>query len=122
MPEPRGDLGHDDFGKAAAGVFRGPRRRDLRGERGFIHPLDYGAEQRFLGFEMMIQRLPRQPRGLRRLFDRRPPKAMVAKHGHRGVKNTGPGAHLTIFTKLDEMSRREGAADWRGPIRSDRLT
>src|SRR4030088_3416345 len=57
---------------------------------------------------MIIERLPRQPRGLRRLFDRRPPKAMVAKHRHRGVKNAVTGAHLTILTKIDEVSNDEG--------------
>ena len=40
------------------------------GERALMQPFDDGAEQRFLGFEMMVQRLPRQPGGLGRLLDR----------------------------------------------------
>ena len=112
--------------EVAAGFLGGIGGSDSGGERVLMQPLDHGAEQRFLGLEVMVERLPRQPRGLRRLLDRRPPKAMVAKHGHRGVKNTGPGAHLTILTKMDEMSNDGGVrgrrADRRGPIRCERLT
>jgi hypothetical protein len=43
-----------------------------------MQPFDDGAEQRFLGFEMMVERLPRQAGGLRRLLDRRAPEALPA--------------------------------------------
>jgi hypothetical protein len=33
---------------------------------------------------------------------------LVAKHHHRGVKNAVTGAHLTIFTEIDEVSNDEG--------------
>ena len=60
--------------------------------------LDDGAEQRFLGFEMVVERLPRQAGGLRRLLDRRPPETVPAEHQHRGIENAGRGPHLTILT------------------------
>jgi len=62
-------------------------RRDFRGEGALIQPLDDGPEQRFLGFEMVVERLSRQARGIGRLLNRRPPKAMAAEHEHRGIEN-----------------------------------
>jgi hypothetical protein len=56
---------------------------------------------------MMVERLPRQAGGLRRLLDRRTPETVPAEHQHRGVENSGARAHLTILTKLDEMSNIE---------------
>ena len=97
--QPAADLGDENVGEAAAGFLRGAGRRDVRGERASYTPLDHGAEQRFLGFEMMIERLPRQAGGLRRLLDRRTPKAVAAEHQHRGVENAVARAHLTILTK-----------------------
>ena len=102
--EPRGDLGDQDVGEAAAGLLGGVGRRDFGGQRVLMQPLDHGAEQRFLGFEMMVQRLPRQAGGLRRLFDRRTPKTLAAEHQHGGVEDAVAGLHLTILTKYDEMS------------------
>ena len=97
--QPRGDLGDQDIGKAAAGLFRGAGRRDLGSQRILMHPLDHGAEQRFLGLEMVIERLPRQPGGLGRLLDRRAPETVPAEHGHGGVENAVARLHLTILTK-----------------------
>src|ERR1700730_11751428 len=71
---------------------------------------------------MMIERLPRQPRGLRRLFDRRPPKTMVAKHRHRGVKNAVTGAHLTILTKIYEISNDVGVRRPDALVQNSKLT
>jgi len=34
-----------------------------------MQPFDHGAEQRLPGFEMVVERLPRQPGGLGRLLD-----------------------------------------------------
>jgi hypothetical protein len=59
--QPRGDLGDQNLGETAAGLFRGRGGGDLGGERVLMQPLDHGAEQRFLGLEMMVERLPRQP-------------------------------------------------------------
>ena len=91
LPEPPGELGDQDIGETAAGLLRGVCRRDFRGEGVLVQPLDDGAEQRFLGFEMVIERLPRQAGGLGRLLDRRPPETMAAEHEHRGIENAGTG-------------------------------
>jgi hypothetical protein len=53
---------------------------------------------------VMVERLPRQPCRLRGLLDRRAPKTLPAEYQHRGIKNTGAWAHLTILTKWNEMS------------------
>ncbi len=99
LPDPRGDLGDQDVGEAAAGLFGGLARRDLGGQRVLMQPLDHGAEQFFLGFEMMVQRLPRQAGGLRRLLDRRTPKSLPAEHQHGGIEDAVAGLHLTNLTK-----------------------
>src|SRR6187455_3346029 len=75
-----------------------------------MQPFDHGAEQRFLGFEMMVERLPRQAGGLRRLLDRRAPETLPAEHQHRGIENAGTRAHLTILTKWEEVSNNEIAS------------
>ena len=59
LGEPRGDFGNQYIGEVAAGLFRGLGGSDFGRERVLVQPFDDGAEQRFLGFEMMIQRLPR---------------------------------------------------------------
>ena len=69
-----------------------------------MHPLDHGAEQRFLGLEVMIERLPRQAGGLGRLFDRGTAETVPAKHRHRGFQDAVARAHLTNFTLLVKMS------------------
>ena len=97
--QPRGNPGDQDIGEAAAGLVRGVRRRDLGGQRTLMQPFDHGAEQRFLGFEMVIERLPRQAGGLGRLLDRRAPETMPAKHGHGGIENAVARLHLSILTK-----------------------
>ena len=80
-------------------------RGDLGGERVLMQPFDDGAEQRFLGLEMMVERLPRQAGGLRGLLDRRAPETVPAEHQHRGIENAVlRAAHLTILTKRNEMS------------------
>ena len=107
LPEPRGHPGDQNIGKAAAGFFRGVRRRDLGGQRALMQPLDDGAEQRFLGFEMVVERLPRQPGGLGRLLDRRAPETVPAEHGHGGIENAVAWLHLSILTKQKEMSNNE---------------
>src|SRR5207244_2557190 len=89
---------------SAGGLFGGFRGGDRGGERILMQPLDHGAEQRFLGLEMMVERLPRQPGRFRRLFDRRTPKPLAAKHQHGGVEDAVARLHLTILTKYDEMS------------------
>ena len=66
-----------------------------------MQPFDDGAEQRFLGLEVMVERLPRQAGGLRRLLDRRAPETLPAEHQHRSIENAGTRAHLTILTKLE---------------------
>jgi len=48
-----------------------------------------------------------QAGGFRRLFDRRTPKALPAEHQHSGIENAGTRAHLTILTKLEEVSNNE---------------
>ncbi len=63
-----------------------------------MQPFDDGAEQRFLGLEVMVERLPRQAGGLRRLLDRRAPETLPAEHQHRSIENAGTRAHLTILT------------------------
>ena len=108
MCEPRGDLSHENVGETAAILLLGVRRRDLGSEGGLIKPLDDGAEQRFLGIEMMIQRLPRQPGRFRRLLDRGAPEPMPAEHVHRGVDNAVAGRHLTNLTVSNEMSNHSG--------------
>ena len=100
LPELGADRRHEDVGEAAAFVLGGAGRGDFGGERFLMQPFDDGAEQRFLGFEMMVERLPRQARGLCRLLDRRAPKTLPAEHQHRGIENAGTRAHLTILTKL----------------------
>jgi len=60
LPEPPGKLGYQDVGKTSTGLLRGVCRRDFRGEGALIQPLDDGPEQRFLGFEMVVERLSRQ--------------------------------------------------------------
>ena len=56
---------------------------------------------------MMVQRLPRQAGVLRRLLDRRAPKAVAAEHAHGGVENAVLwlclGRHLSNFTNAAEM-------------------
>ena len=99
LPHPRGDLCDQDVGEAAAGLFGGARRRDLGGQRILMQPLDHGAEQRFLGLEMMVQRLPRQAGSFRRLLDRRAPEALPAEHRHGGIEDAVARLHLTILTK-----------------------
>jgi hypothetical protein len=69
-----------------------------------MQPLDHGTEQRFLGFEMMIQRLPGQAGGLRRLLDRRAPEAVTAEDSHGGIENAVAWLHLSILTKWEEVS------------------
>ncbi len=69
-----------------------------------MQPFDDGAEQRFLGFEMMVERLPRQAGRLRRLLDRRAPETVPAEHQHRGIENAVARLHLTILTKWKEVS------------------
>ena len=82
------------------GFLGGAGRRDLGGKRVLMQPFDDGAEQRFLGLEVMVERLPRQAGGLRRLFDRRAPETVPAEHQHRGIEKTRTRAHLTILTKI----------------------
>ena len=101
LPELGGDRGDDDIGEAAAGFLRGARRGRLGGERVFIQPFDHGAEQRFLGLEMMIERLPRQAGGLGRLLDRRAAETLAAEHGHRGVEDAGRGGSFDDFDKME---------------------
>ena len=108
------DRGDEDIGEAAAGFLRDVGRFDFGGERALVQPLDDGAEQRFLGFEMMIERLPRQAGGHRRLLDRRAPETLPAEYQHRGIENAGAGYHLTILTKSKEMSSL-GNADYGVP-------
>ena len=93
-----------DIGEPESGFLRRGDRRGFRRERALMHMLDHGAEQRFLGFEVMIQRLPRQACGFRGLLDRRTPKAVPAEHQHGGIEDAVAGPHLTILTKLEEMS------------------
>ena len=64
-----------------------------------MQPFDDGAEQRFLGFEMMVERLPRQAGGLRRLLDRRAPETLPAEHQHRGIENAGRAGPFDDFDK-----------------------
>jgi hypothetical protein len=99
LPHPRGNPGHQDIGQAAAGLLSGSGRCDLGRQRRLMQPFDHGAEQRFLGFEMVVQRLPRQPGGLGRLLDRRAPEAVPAEHGHGGIENAVARLHLSILTK-----------------------
>src|SRR5947209_7579589 len=99
MGEPCGDLSHENVGETAAILLLGVRCRGLGDTCVLVKPLDDGAEQRLLGIEMMIQRLPRQPRGLGRLFDRRATESMPAEHGHRGIDNAVARGHLTNLTK-----------------------
>ena len=93
--------GDENIGEAAAGLLRGVGRRDLGGERVLMQPFDDGAEQRFLGFEMMVERLPRQAGGLRRLLDRRAPETLPAEHQHRGIENAGARAPFDDFDKME---------------------
>ena len=72
--EAPGELRGQDIGEPAAFFLVRVRRRDFGVQRVLVQPLDQRAEQRFPGFEIMIQRLPRQPGSFRRLLDRRPPK------------------------------------------------
>ena len=104
LPEPRDDAGDENIGKAAAGLFRSVNSRDLGGQRALMQPFDDGAEQRFLGLEMVVERLPRQARRLGRLLDRRAPETMPAEHGHGGIENAVAGLHLSNLTKVDKMS------------------
>jgi hypothetical protein len=53
---------------------------------------------------MVIQRLPRQPGGLRRLLDRRAAESVPAEHLHGGIEDAVAGPHLTILTKEEEVS------------------
>src|SRR5882724_12722642 len=104
LPEFRADRRDQNIGKAAALLLRGSGCRDLGGERVLMQPFDDGAEQRFLGLEVMVERLPCQAGGLRCLLDRRAPETLPAEHQHRGIENAGTRAHLTILTKWNEMS------------------
>jgi hypothetical protein len=110
LSELGGDGGDENVGEAAAGVFGGGGGGDLGGKRLLVQPLDDGAEQRFLGLEVVVERLPRQPGGFRGLLDRRAPEAVPAEHQHGSVKNAGARAHLTNFTKEKEMSSRRQVA------------
>jgi len=78
-------------------------RRRLGGECVFRKNRSITARNSaFLGFEVMVQRLPRQPCGLGRLprsTKRR--KTLAAEHRDRGVEDTGTGIHLTIFDKIE---------------------
>jgi hypothetical protein len=74
LPELGGDRRDQDVGEAAAFVLGGAGCGNLGGQGLLMQPFDHGAEQRFLGLEVMVERLPRQAGGLRRLFDRRAPK------------------------------------------------
>jgi hypothetical protein len=107
LPELCGDGTDEDIGQAATGVFRGRGGGDFGGKRLFMQPFDDRTEQGFLGFEVMVERLPRQAGGLRRRLDRRTPETLPAEHQHSGIENAGTRAHLTILTKLDEVSNNE---------------
>src|SRR3954463_9011576 len=104
LPELGADRSDQDVGEAAAFLLGGAGLGNLGGEGLLMQPFDDGSEQRFLGLEMMVERLPRQAGGLCRLLDRGASEAVPAKYQHRGVENAGTGAHLTILTKLEEMS------------------
>src|SRR5205814_10258008 len=112
IPKSRIDLRDQDVGETGLGHLGGIRRRDLCGERGLIKQFDDGAEQRFLGLEMVIERLPRQPRGLGHLLDRRAAETVPAEHAQRRVENAvlrlrlTLGLHLTNLTNRDEMSNQ----------------
>jgi hypothetical protein len=67
---------------------------------------------------VMVERLPRQAGGLRRLLDRRAPETLPAEHQHRSIENAGARAHLTILTKLEEVSNDEIAT--KDPCRNDK--
>src|SRR5689334_25330203 len=71
-----------------------------------MHALDHGAEQRFLGLEVVIQRLPRQACCLRRLLDRGTAKAVPAEHRHGSFENAvaRAQAHLTTLTLRAKVS------------------
>src|SRR5689334_12048029 len=94
--ESRGDLGDHDIRKLAACRFRRSRRLDLGREGALIEPRDGAAKQRFLGREVMIERLPRHAGLLGGLLDRGAPKSVAAKYPHGGVEN----AMLGIFSGL----------------------
>lgn len=106
--EPGADFGNKDIGKARAGRFRGLGCRGFRRQRLFIETLNPGPEQRLLGREVMIERLPRQPRLVRRLLDRRAAKAIAAEHAHGSVQNAVlgrlSGLHLSNLTNEAELS------------------
>src|ERR1700754_4582651 len=78
-----------------------------------MHALDHCAEKRFLGFEMMIERLPRQACGLRRLLDRGTAKTVPAKYRHRGIQNAVARAHLTNLTLVVKTSNHGFAMEVR---------
>ncbi len=99
LSELGGDRRDQDVGEAAAVVFGGAGCGNFGGEGLFMQPFDHGAEQRFLDSEVMVERLPRQAGGLRRLLDRGAPETLPAEHQHRGIENAGTRAHLTILTK-----------------------
>src|SRR5206468_11316375 len=99
LAECRADRRDQNIGRAAVLLFGGGGRRDRGGERVLVQTFDDGAEQRFLALEVMIERLPRQAGGFRRLLDRRAPETVPAEHQHRGIENASTRAHLTILTK-----------------------
>jgi hypothetical protein len=62
-------LRDDDVGERSACGLCTLRRGRAVAQRTVMDALDHGAEQRFLGLEVMIERLPRQACGLRGFLD-----------------------------------------------------
>ena len=106
-PHPRRHTGNENVGEAEAGLLRIIDRSLLGGNRGLVHAGDDRAEQRFLGFEMMIERLPRQAGGFGHLLDRGAAKAVPAKHQHGRIEDARFRSHLSILTKYGKLSNRE---------------
>ncbi len=104
---PRTHASGQDIAEIAAGRLRLGDGCVLGRDRALMQPLDYGAEQRFLGFEMMIERLPRQAGRFGNLLDRGAAKAVPAEHQHGGIENAVLRSHLTILTNMEDLSNRD---------------
>ena len=100
------ELRGENVGEPLAGLFLLQARGSLSLECAFVNGLDDSAEQRFLGGEMMIKRLPGEAGLLRDQLHRGEAITVLAEHFRCGIDDAFTGRHLTSLTYIAEMSNR----------------
>ena len=106
------ELRGENVGEPLAGLFLLQARGSLSLECAFVNGLDDSAEQRFLGGEMMIERLPGEAGLLRDQLHRGEAITVLAEHFRCGIDDAFTGRHLTSLT-----SYRRNVKSLRRPFR-----